>query len=174
MRSTVALGWFIGRFAHSRQWGHADLRLNDYFVDEDDEYLDFELLDQLRVRPVAVANYTDVEAALALADLRAQVFLLYGTGGGQHIDDQSSREGMRTLVALTKRSMSIGSWTSETLRRSTATGWPRRPRKLGARRTMVWACSAHSVNGSNLIEDEALGEELVTPVPAGSERMGSR
>jgi hypothetical protein len=49
------------------------LRPHDYFVDEDDEYLDFDLLERLRLRPVA--EYTDVEAALALAELMQQEFL---------------------------------------------------------------------------------------------------
>ena len=77
------------------------MRPHDYFVDEDGDVLDFDLLERLRLRPVA--EYTNVEAALALAELLHQEFLLYGTSGDQHITDAGSREGMRTLTALAKR-----------------------------------------------------------------------
>lgn len=63
--------------------GASGLRPHDYFLDEDDEALDFDLLDELRVKPVA--QYTDMEAALAFAELMAQEFVLYGTSGDTHI-----------------------------------------------------------------------------------------
>ena len=64
------------------------MRPSDYFEDEED-VLDFDLLEKLRARPVA--EYTDVEAAIALAELLAQEFLLYGTNGEHHIDRRRER-----------------------------------------------------------------------------------
>lgn len=92
--------WFNGFAQAVTSAGRAKLRPSDYFGSEDDA-LDFDLLDRLRTRPST--EYTDVEAATALAELMSQEFLLYGTNGEHHITDEGSRAGMRTLAALTKR-----------------------------------------------------------------------
>lgn len=139
------------------------MRPHDYFLDEDDEVLDVDLLEQLRARPVPA--YTDVEASLALAELLAQEFLLYGTGGGQHIDDLGAREGMRTLVALTKR-LKVD-WKPEFRDFASFHGyWMAHDGhgSWGARRTMVSDLFGPLRERLEAIEDEALGDELVTPV----------
>ncbi len=142
--------------------GQPDLRPSDYFEDEDD-VLDFDLLERLRVRPLA--EYTDVEAALALAELLQQEFLLYGTSSDHHITDAGSREGMRTLTTLTKR-LNVewkpdfrdfpsfrAYWTAHNGYRSWA-----------ARREMVSDLFSPLRGLLEDIEDETLREDLVTPV----------
>lgn len=139
------------------------MRPHDYFVDEDDEYLDFDLLEQLRVRPVS--DYTDVEAALALAELLQQEFLLFGTNGKQAITDAGSREGMRTLTALTKRLnvewkpdfRDFPSFHAYWIAHDGYRNW-------SARRRMVSDLFSPLRERLEDIEDNALRDELVTPV----------
>lgn len=138
------------------------MRPSDYFEDDDD-ILDFDLLEQLRARPVA--EYTDVEAALALSELLSQEFLLFGTSGGQHITDAGSREGMRTLVALTKRLKvewkpdfrDFPSFRAYWLGHDGYGSWR-------ARQVMVSELFEPLREQLEAIEDEALSDELVTPV----------
>lgn len=138
------------------------MRPHDYFLDEDD-VLDFDLLEQLRVRPVAA--YTDVEAALALAELLQQEFLLFGTSGQQAITDAGSREGMRTLVALTKR-LNVD-WKPDFRDfRSFHAYWMAHDgyRNWSARRRMVSDLFGPLRERLESIEDDALRDELVTPI----------
>ena len=136
------------------------MRPHDYF---EDDVLDFDLLEQLRARPVA--EYTDVEAALALAELLSQEFLLYGTNGEQHITDQGSRAAMRTLAALTKR-LNV-EWKPDFLDfPSFRAYWGAHNgyRNWQARREMVSELFSPLRARLEDIEDEALRGELVTPV----------
>jgi hypothetical protein len=132
-------------------------------LDEDDEALDFDLLEQLRLKPVA--EYTDVEAALALAELMQQEFLLYGTSGGQALTDAGSREGMRTLTALTKRLKvdwkpdfrDFPSFHAYWMAHNGYRNW-------NARREIVSNLFSPLRERLEDIEDNALRDELVTPV----------
>ena len=128
-----------------------------------DDVLDFDLLEQLRARPVAA--YTDVEAAIALAELLAQEFLLYGTNGEHHITDQGSRAAMRTLTALTKR-LKV-EWKPDFLDfPSFRAYWGAHNgyRSWQARREMVSELFGPLRESLETIEDEALRDELVMPV----------
>lgn len=139
------------------------MRPHDYFVDEDGDVLDFDLLERLRLRPVA--EYTNVEAALALAELLQQEFLLYGTSGDQHITDAGSREGMRTLTALAKRLgvewkpafRDFPSFYAYWMAHNGYGSW-------AARREMVSNMFSPFRERLENIEDESLRDELVTPV----------
>lgn len=81
------------------------MRVDDFFVDDPtsglDGALDFELLERLRSAPVV--DHSDLEAAIALAQLLDQQFESYGTDSKQTITDVGSREAMRTLRAVTSR-----------------------------------------------------------------------
>lgn len=138
------------------------MRPHDYFTKEDD-VLDFELLARLRARPVA--KYSDVEAALALAELMSQEFMLYGTNSQHHITDAGSREGMRTLVALTKR-LKVD-WTPDFIDFPAFYSYWRANggyRNWQARRDMVTAVFEPLRHRLEAIEDDTLRDELVTPV----------
>jgi hypothetical protein len=91
--------------------------------------------------------------------------LLYGTSGATHITDAGSREGMRTLTALTKR---LGvEWNPEFRDFPSFHGyWMAHDGygSWGARRTMVADLFGPLRERLEAIEDEALGDELVTPV----------
>jgi hypothetical protein len=81
------------------------MRVDDYFVDDPasglDGALDFDLLDRLRSAPLR--DHSDLEAAIALAQLLDQQFESYGTDPNQSITDDGSRGAMRALRALTSR-----------------------------------------------------------------------
>jgi hypothetical protein len=81
------------------------MRVDDFFVDDVssavDGALDFDLLDRLRAAPLR--EHSDLEAAIALAQLLDEQFVQYGTDSSQTITDSGSREAMRTLRALTSR-----------------------------------------------------------------------
>lgn len=138
------------------------MRPSEFFRSEDESF-DFDLLEQLRVR--TVAPYSDVEAAIGLAELLGQEFMLYGTSGGQHITDAGSREGMRTLGALGKRlgvdwkpayrdfPSFYGYWTSHGGYGSWA-----------VRRQMVSELFSPLRERLEELEDDALRDDLVIPV----------
>lgn len=141
------------------------MRPSDYFQDDND-VLDFDLLERLRVRPIA--EYTDVEAALALADLLRQEFTLYGTSSDHHITDAGSREGMRTLTMLAKR-LSVDwkpdfrdfpSFQAYWVAHDGYGSW-------AARRRMVSDLFSPLRERLKAIEDDTLRDELVTPVSPG-------
>ena len=81
------------------------MRVDDYFADDPtsglDGALDFDLLDRLRSAPLR--DRSDLEAAIALAELLNQEFESYGTDSTHSIADAGSREAMRTLRAVTTR-----------------------------------------------------------------------
>jgi hypothetical protein len=83
------------------------VRVDDLWIDDDGldptsgESLNLTLLRRLRAGPIA--EYTDLEATIALASLVQDQFLRYGTDSSQKITDPESREAMRTLLALTNR-----------------------------------------------------------------------
>ena len=81
------------------------MRVDDYFVDDPtsglDGALDFDLLNRLRSAPLR--DHSDLEAAIALAQLLGQQFESYGTDSNQTITDAGSREAMRALRAVTSR-----------------------------------------------------------------------
>jgi hypothetical protein len=81
------------------------MRVDDFFVDDPtsglDGALDFDLLDRLRSAPLL--DHSDLEAAIALAQLLDQQFESFGTDSKQTITDAGSREAMRALRAVTSR-----------------------------------------------------------------------
>jgi hypothetical protein len=81
------------------------MRVDDFFVDDpsspSDGALNFDLLEQLRAGPLR--GHPDLEAAIALAQLLDEQFLLYGTDSTQTITDAGSREALRALRALADR-----------------------------------------------------------------------
>jgi hypothetical protein len=77
-------------------------RVEDFWIDEDvGQQLNMPLLHDPRRAPTR--NYSDLEAAIALARLLHHQFQRYGTDSTEEITDAGSREAMRTLVALTDR-----------------------------------------------------------------------
>lgn len=81
------------------------MRVDDFFVDDPTSglngALDVELLERLRSAPLL--DNSDLEGAIALAQLLDQQFESYGTDSKQTITDVGSREAMRTLRAVTSR-----------------------------------------------------------------------
>lgn len=84
------------------------VRVDDFFEDQDSlvggfspPVLDLNLLRVLRQQPHP--SRSDVEVALALAQLARAQFNAYGTDGGHTITDVGSREVLRTLNTLARR-----------------------------------------------------------------------
>jgi hypothetical protein len=78
------------------------MRADDFWVDEDGgQQLNVPLLQDFRRAPTT--QFSDLEAAIALARLLHEQFQRYGTDSTQEISGAESREAMRTLVALADR-----------------------------------------------------------------------
>jgi hypothetical protein len=80
------------------------MRATDFWTEDEvdgREIFNLPLIRALRAGPVP--TYSDIEAALALADLLRGEFNLFGTSGGESLTDAGAREAMRTLQAITKR-----------------------------------------------------------------------
>lgn len=81
------------------------MRIDDYFVDDptsaQDGALDLDLLVSLRT--ASLRDHSDLEAAIALAQILDDQFTRFGTDSTHTITDAGSREAMRTLGAVTKR-----------------------------------------------------------------------
>jgi hypothetical protein len=80
------------------------MRVDDYFVDDpsspSDGALNFDLLGQLRagqLRAGPLRGHPDLEAAIALAQLLDEQFLLYGTDSTQTITDAGAFRSTRHL-----------------------------------------------------------------------------
>lgn len=142
------------------------MRTSDYFIEADDtdsDALDVDLLRRLRAAPIA--EYTDVEAAIALSRLLHEEFLLYGTSGAERITDAGAQEGMRTLGALTKRLAvdwkpeyrDFTSFYAYWIAHDGHGSW-------AARRRMASELFDPLHERLETLEDETLRDELVTPV----------
>jgi hypothetical protein len=82
------------------------MRVDDFWIENDPLLgsageLDRDLLARLRAGPIA--EYTDLEAAIALARVLDEQFRRYGTDATNEIGNEESREALRTLRALTDR-----------------------------------------------------------------------
>ncbi len=77
------------------------MRIEDFFVDEGSEYVDVDLLEALRAAPLV--DQSDLEAAIALAELVGEQFTRYGTDSSQTIDGEESRVAMRALRSVLDR-----------------------------------------------------------------------
>ena len=82
------------------------MRVDDFWIESDSGPgpaggLRLDLLERLRAGPIA--EYTDLEAAIALARLLDEQFGRCGTDATNEIGNAESREALRTLQALTDR-----------------------------------------------------------------------
>lgn len=141
------------------------MRATDFWIEDKSggDTLDIDLVRRLRTGPVA--EYTDVEAAIALAQLLSEQFTIYGTSGGQDLTDDDSREAMRTLAALTRR---LGvAWKPEWRDFDSFRAYWGTHGGYGSwavRRTMVSELFDPLVEALEEREDATLRDELVTPV----------
>lgn len=143
----------------------ANVRATDFWLEANTgrDTLDIDLVRRLRSGPVA--EYTDVEAAIALAQLLREQFTIYGTSGGPDLTDDNSREAMRTLAALTKR---LGvPWKPEWRDLDSFRAYWGTHGGYGSwavRRTMVSELFDPLIGALEEREDATLRDELVTPV----------
>ena len=77
------------------------MRIDDFFIDEGSEAVDVDLLEALRAAPLG--DRTDLEVAIALAQLLDEQFVRYGTDSSQTLSDEESRVAMRALRAVLDR-----------------------------------------------------------------------
>lgn len=82
------------------------MRVDDFWIESDSGLgpaggLRLDLLARLRAGPIG--EYTELEAAIALARLLDEQFRRYGSDATNEIDNEESREALRTLRALTDR-----------------------------------------------------------------------
>lgn len=78
------------------------MRVDDLWIDSDSGLgpaggLRLDLRERLRAGPIA--EFTDIEAAIALARLLDEQFRRYGTDATNEIGNEESREALRTLRA---------------------------------------------------------------------------
>lgn len=141
------------------------MRATDFWIDgwAGATEFDIDLVRRLRVEPDS--KFTDIEVAIALAQLLREQFTIYGTSGGQDLTDLESREAMRTLAALTKR-LSV-EWEPEWRGFESFRGyWLSHDGygSWGARRTMVSEAFDPLIEALEDREDDSLSDELVTPI----------
>jgi hypothetical protein len=143
----------------------ANVRATDFWIEDKSggATLDLDLVRRLRAGPVV--EYTDVEAAIALAQLLREQFTIYGTSGGPDLTNDASREAMRTLAALTRR---LGAAWKPDWRDfdSFHAYWGTHGGhgSWAARRTMVSELFDPLIEALEEREDAMLSGELVTPV----------
>jgi hypothetical protein len=77
------------------------MRPDDFFLDAPPETLDVRMLEELRAGPLM--DWSDLEAAIALATLLEDEFTRFGTDSTQTIDDEGSRQAMRALRGIADR-----------------------------------------------------------------------
>ena len=142
------------------------VRATDYWIEQADgdrETLDLDLLQRLRSAPVA--EYTDVEATIALTQVAREQFVLYGTSSEHDLTDYQSREIIRTLRALTTR---LGvSWSPEFRDFSSFRAYWLANGGHGswaARREMVGNAFDPLLADLEEREEATLRDELVTPI----------
>jgi hypothetical protein len=79
----------------------AAMRVDDFFIDEGSEAVDVDLLEALRA--ASLSDRSDLEVAIALAELLDEQFVRYGTDSTQTLSDDESRVAMRALRAVLDR-----------------------------------------------------------------------
>ena len=82
------------------------MRVDDFWIESDSGLgpaggLRLDLLERLSAGPIA--EYTDLEAAIALTRLLDEQFRRYGTDATNESANEESREAFRTLRSLTDR-----------------------------------------------------------------------
>lgn len=80
------------------------MRATDFWTNDDvggKDVFNLALLRALRTGPVAA--FSDLEAAIALAQLLREEFMVFGTTGGPSLQDDEAREAMRALASIAKR-----------------------------------------------------------------------
>ncbi len=139
------------------------MRASDFWLGVDGTYLDLDLLRSLRA--TTSAEHSDVEVALALADLLHEQFLIFGTSGGQALGDADAREAVRTLEAVVKR---LGlDWTLPFVDMTTFRSYWLRNNARGSweARRQILAPLFEPLRGQlEEIEDQSLRGELASPI----------